>query len=122
MANNYRKNQRRIEIAQLVLDGRIAHQTGKPRSSVPWKPFQSTNGAHWLKGWDIEEQERLNSIQRRKENQHARLLEAIDLFEASGDRMTLASVLRVIAGRLPPTPHELTDEDYTAIYGWGGQG
>lgn len=122
MANNRRRAERRKEIEQLVHDGRLAHRTGKSRSSVPFKPFESMNGMHWLKGWDMEEQERLNALERARLDEHGRLLAGIDLFEQTGDRVTLVSVLRVIAERLPPVTEGLTSEDYEAIHGWGGQG
>ena len=122
MANNRRKAERRREIDKLVVDGRLAHRTGKPRSAVPWKPFQSTNGQHWLKGWDMEEQLRLDAEQHARDNVHEHLLAGISHFEQTGDQAALAGVLRMIAERLPPVPDELTSEDYEAIYGWGGQG
>lgn len=119
MANNRRRAERRKEIEQLVHDGRLAHRLGKSRSSVP---FESMNGMHWLKGWDAEEQDRLNALERARLDEHGRLLAGIDLFEQTGDRVTLVSVLRVIAERLPPVTEGLTSEDYEAIHGWGGQG
>lgn len=122
MANNRRRAERRREIAELVADGRLAYRTGKPRSAVPFKPFQSMNGMHWLKGWDMEEQERLNAIEAAKLSEHERLLAGIEVFEQTGDRMTLVSVLRIIAERLPPVVEGMTSEDYEAIHGWGGQG
>lgn len=122
MANSRRRAERRKEIAQLVADGRLAHRLGKSRSSVPFKPFESMNGMHWLKGWDAEEQERLNEIEEARADQHARLLAGIAVFEQTGDRMTLASVLRIIANRLPPVLEPMTADDYEAIHGWGGQG
>ncbi len=122
MANNRRRAERRKEIEQLVHDGRLANRTGKSRSSVPFKPFESMNGMHWLKGWDMEEQERLNALERARLDEHGRLLAGIDIFEQTGARVTLVSVLRVIAERLPPVTEGLTSEDYEAIHGWGGQG
>lgn len=122
MSNSRRRDQRRQEIAQLVLDGRLAHSQGKPRSAVPFKPFQSTNADHWLTGWDLAELERLNALETARQDEHSRLLQGIDVFEQTGDRMTLVSVLRIIAARLPPVTEPFTSEDYEAIHGWGGQG
>lgn len=47
-----RRDQRKREIAELRSAGREARFNDKPRSSVPWKPFESTNADHWLRGWD----------------------------------------------------------------------
>lgn len=92
---------RKQEIQDLRIQGRLAHALGRPRSSVPWKPYASMNAEHWLRGWDEEEQERLDAIAAARANEHQRLLDGIHVFEQTGDRVTLASVLRIIAERLP---------------------
>lgn len=102
MANNRRRHERRQEIAQLMADGRLAHRLGKPRSSVPFKPFESMNGMHWLKGWDQEENERLMAEDAARRSEHQRLVDSIDDFERTGDLAAICAILRTIAERLPP--------------------
>ena len=122
MTNSRRRAERKREIVELRTDGAAAFAAGKPRSAAPWKPFQSTNTDHWLRGWDEAEEEARRQKQHKCDNEHARLHAAIDLFEHGGDRAVLASVLRVIADRLPHIVPNMDADDYQAIYGWGGQG
>lgn len=47
--------ERQREIRELRIQGALARSKGTPRSAVPWKPFQSANADHWLRGWDTED-------------------------------------------------------------------
>ena len=125
--SNQRRTQRKREIADLRMAGKLAHAQGIKRTAVPWKPFQSMNAEHWLRGWDEAEEEQRRAVEDERvakvHSAHDRLVATIDLFEHNGDRATLAAILRYMAGRLAPEPiTDLTRDDYEAIYGWGGQG